>query len=329
MVQGKLRWGMLGCGDVTEVKSGPAFNKVDNSELVAVMRRNAALAQDYALRHAVPNWYDEAGQLISNAEVDAIYIATPPSSHIQLAMQCAEAGKPVYIEKPVSISVAEAEKFSNFLKEKNLIASVAHYRRMQPKFLYVEELLDSDVIGSIESVRLIYNRTPLSEADVKVPKTAWRVQEAEAGNGLLYDIAPHQLDLLYYYFGKAISVTGSAKQTQQVYNAADTYDAQIIFENGIVADCVWNFNAGKNDVADLLVFTGTHGKISFTVFDDYLVHVENGEDKTTKSFEVLQHVQQPMIAAVTQYFLGKGKNPCTLEEAIETLRWMEIICRKA
>ena len=74
----EIKWGIIGCGDVTEVKSAPAFNKVPHSSLVAVMRRDAAKAQDYALRHGVPKWYINAEQLINDPEINAIYIATPP-----------------------------------------------------------------------------------------------------------------------------------------------------------------------------------------------------------------------------------------------------------
>ena len=80
----KIRWGIIGCGDVTEVKSGPALQKADGSELVAVMRRNGALARDYAARHRVPRWYDDATALLADPAVNAIYIATPPSSHHDL-----------------------------------------------------------------------------------------------------------------------------------------------------------------------------------------------------------------------------------------------------
>src|SRR5205085_8185937 len=99
----KINWGIIGCGDVTEVKSGPAFNKVKNSSLVAVMRRNAVKAKDYAQRHNVPKWYTDANDLIADPKINAIYIATPPSSHEKYTLAVLDAGKPVYVEKPMSI----------------------------------------------------------------------------------------------------------------------------------------------------------------------------------------------------------------------------------
>src|ERR1051326_4587202 len=104
----KIKWGIIGCGDVTEVKSGPAFNKVKSSELIAVMRRDAEKAKDYAGRHKVAKWYSDANDLINDPEVNAIYVATPPSSHEEYAMAAFAAGKPVYMEKPMSVNAASA-----------------------------------------------------------------------------------------------------------------------------------------------------------------------------------------------------------------------------
>src|SRR6266481_1427478 len=106
----KINWGIIGSGDVTEIKSGPAFNKVKNSALVAVMRRNEEKVKDYALRHNVPKWYTDAGSLINDTDVNAIYIATPPSSHEEYTMAALEAGKPVYVEKPMALNAASANR---------------------------------------------------------------------------------------------------------------------------------------------------------------------------------------------------------------------------
>src|SRR5438067_2386074 len=106
----KVRWGIIGCGDVTEVKSGPAFQKIENSELIAVMRRTGALAKDYAERHNVPKWYEEADALINDPDVDAVYIATPPKFHKEYTIKAAKAGKPVYVEKPMARNVAECQE---------------------------------------------------------------------------------------------------------------------------------------------------------------------------------------------------------------------------
>src|SRR5688500_4072884 len=100
----EIRWGIIGCGDVTEVKSGPGFQKARGSALVAVMRRDRAKAEDFARRHGVPRAYTDAEALIADPDVDAVYIATPPSSHRALALQVAAARKPCLVEKPMAMT---------------------------------------------------------------------------------------------------------------------------------------------------------------------------------------------------------------------------------
>ncbi|MEQ1625662.1 MAG: Gfo/Idh/MocA family oxidoreductase, partial [Sediminibacterium sp.] len=144
-----IQWGIIGCGNVTEVKSGPAFNKVSNSSLVAVMRRDASLAEDYAKRHAIPKWYSSAHDLIHDPEVNAIYIATPPKQHEEYAIAAMHAGKPVYVEKPMALNLASCRRMEQVSKETGVKLVVAHYRRALPLFMRVKELLDQQAIGDI------------------------------------------------------------------------------------------------------------------------------------------------------------------------------------
>ncbi|MBR1485068.1 MAG: Gfo/Idh/MocA family oxidoreductase, partial [Prevotella sp.] len=81
-----LKWGFIGCGEVCEKKSGPAFGMVEGSSVVAVMSRSKEKAKDYARRHGVKRWYDDAQELIDDPEVNAVYVATPPSSHATFAI---------------------------------------------------------------------------------------------------------------------------------------------------------------------------------------------------------------------------------------------------
>ena len=201
-----IRWGIIGCGDVTEKKSGPAFQKADNSELVAVMRRNGKLAEDYAKRHNVPKWYSDAGKLINDPEVNAIYIATPPDSHLKYVLDVAEAGKPVYVEKPMALSYSECQKMIKACEDAKVPLFVAYYRRALPYFLEIKSLLDGGAIGKILSVNISYYARP-SEKDKD--EANWRINPEIAGCGYFCDLASHMFDLLQYYFGNIISVKGS------------------------------------------------------------------------------------------------------------------------
>ncbi|MCH5718015.1 Gfo/Idh/MocA family protein [Niabella hibiscisoli] len=208
----QINWGIIGCGDVTEVKSGPAFNKVPNSKLIAVMRRNAEKAADYAQRHGVPKWYSNADELISDPEINAVYIATPPNTHAAYTMAALLAGKPVYVEKPMAMNAAEAQQMFDYAVEKDVKLCVAHYRRMQPMFLKIKSLIDSAAIGEIRFVQLQLLQSPSANLIARSEEN-WRTNPALSGGGLFHDLAPHQIDLMLYLFGavKNIPVLPSIK----------------------------------------------------------------------------------------------------------------------
>lgn len=322
----KINWGIIGCGDVTEVKSGPAFNKIPHSSLVAVMRRNADKAKDYAERHHVPRWYCDADQLINDPEVNAVYIATPPSSHELYALAAIRAGKPVYVEKPMALNFAAAKQMSLAAEVAAVKLTVAHYRRQWPLFKKVKQLIHDKAIGEIRLAMLEYCTTPLSSDELLVEKNAWRVNPAIAGGGLFHDLAPHQLDLMFYFFGAARHIQGMATNQSAQYAADDLVAGNVLFENGVVFNGTWCFTAPANsDRCDII---GSAGKISFGFFSRQSVELTTAEGTTRFDFAPLQHVQQPMIEQVVKYFSGEAFNPCTGAEGTEIMRWIEVFTSK-
>lgn len=324
----KIRWGIIGCGDVTELKSGPAFNKVNNSELVAVMRRDAAKAEDYARRHAVPKWYAEANKLINDPDVNAIYVATPPSSHEELTIAALQAGKPVYVEKPMTIHAASAVNMMKSAKDTGQKLSVAHYRRGQPLFRKIRQLIQEKAIGETRFARLSLYKPSLSPGDLKVEKTAWRVDPALAGGGLFHDLSPHQLDLMYFFFGEPDKVCGIANNQTGLYNADDMVSGNILFKNGVQFSGVWCFNVSPQDEKDECEIFGEKGKIIFSFFEHKPVTVIINGETQTYTFDALQHVQQPMIENVVNYFLDEGPNPCSAEEGVEVMKLIDKLTSK-
>ncbi|CAI5961999.1 unnamed protein product [Closterium sp. NIES-65] len=191
----QVRWAIIGCGDVTEKKSGPALALIPSSRLVAVMRRNATLAQDYAQRHHVPRWglalalipsshlvavmrrnatlaqdyaqrhhvprwSTNAEETINDADVNAVYIATPHRYHKQYAIMAARAGKPAYVEKPMGMSHVDSSDILAAFQRAKLPLFVAYYRRALPNFLRIKALLESGAIGDVLSVQVVYHRPP-------------------------------------------------------------------------------------------------------------------------------------------------------------------------
>ena len=324
----KIRWGIIGCGDVTELKSGPAFNKVNHSELVAVMRRNAEKAKEYANRHHVPKWYNDADELIHDPDVNAVYVATPPSSHEEYTIAALKAGKPVYVEKPMSVNAASAVNMAAAAANAQQKLTVAHYRRAQPLFQKIKQLIKEKVIGDTRCARLSLYKPSLSKADMQVEKTAWRIDPSFAGGGLFHDLSPHQLDLMYYFLGDAEKAMGIANNQQGLYHADDVVSGNILFKNGVQFSGVWAFNVSAPDEKDECEILGAKGKIVFSFFEHKPVTVTVDGKTEIYKFDALHHVQQPMIEKTVEYFLGAGPNPCSGEEGAEVMRLIDLFVKK-
>ena len=148
----EIKWGFIGCGEVTEKKSGPAFNEVAGSKVVAVMSRSEDKARSYAERHHIRKWYTDAQELIDDPDVNAVYIATPPSSHATFAIMSMKAGKPVYVEKPLAASYNECIRINRVSEQTGVPCFVAYYRRYLPYFQKVKEIIQSGGIGEVNHV---------------------------------------------------------------------------------------------------------------------------------------------------------------------------------
>lgn len=321
----EIIWGIIGCGDVTEVKSGPAFNKIPNSRLVAVMRRDKEKAADYARRHHVPRWYSDASELINDPEVNAIYIATPPLQHEAYAMEALAAGKYVYVEKPMTLNAEAAHRMIEATHRYNGKLVVAHYRRAQPMFLKVKELLDNAIIGEIRLVDLKLFQA-VNPVLIAKTETNWRMNPAISGGGLFHDLAPHQLDLMIYFFGAIKQSLGIAITQQLQGTVDDLVVGEILFENGIICSGRWCFSVSPEDEADSCEIYGSKGKITFPIFG-HTIKVSGNRDEVYH-FDALKHVQQPMIQQVVDYFLNQGPNPCSGEEALISMELLDQFTRK-
>lgn len=317
----EIKWGIIGCGDVTEIKSGPAFNKVPNSSLVAVMRRDAAKAADYAARHQVPKWYSDASDLINDPEVNAIYIATPPLQHEAYTLEALAAGKPVYVEKPMAINAASALRMKEAAVKYGVKLVVAHYRRAQPFFLKIKKMLAENVIGDVRFVQLQMLQ-PKQTNIIANSETNWRMDPALSGGGLFHDLAPHQLDLMLHYFGPVSRSSGIAIQQDNPFGVDDLITGQMLFENGIVFNGTWCFSVSPAEQQDLCEIYGSKGKISFPIFGNKITLSLDGTDEEF-IFEPLQHVEQPMIKQTVEYFLGQADNPCSAGEALASMELLD------
>ena len=309
-------WGIIGCGDVTEKKSGPAFAKVKGSSLVAVMRRNGEAAAEYARRHGVPRWYDDAAKLIHDPEVDAVYIATPPDTHASYTEAVAQAGKPVYVEKPMARSLAECEAMNAACEKAGVPLFVAYYRRRLPHFVQVKRWIEDGAIGKVFAVQISL-QTPAPKDEQEA--ASWRYDAATAGGGLLYDLGSHQMDLLDYLLGPVAEVQGRARNLAGHYEVEDTVSARFTFEAGIEGAALWCFAVPPCATRDELVLLGSKGRITTSSFGPANATLVNTTGTTEFAVPMPEHVQQPLIETIVGELRGTGaKCPSTGQSAIRT-----------
>ncbi len=326
MILKNVNWGIIGCGNVTEKKSGPAFNKNDNSKLVMVMRRNGTLAKDYAQRHNVPKWTDNATELINDKGVNAVYIATPPSTHAKYAIEAMRAGKPAYVEKPMATTYAECKEMVKVSEETGVPLFVAYYRRSLPGFLKVKDIVDSGVLGKILFVSVRLTRHVNQDEKENI---SWRVKPDIAGGGIFYDLASHQLDYLDFLFGPVKDVSGYAYNKMGYYDAEDTVVASFMHDSGVAGSGIWSFVTSNDSRSDVIEIVGSDGRLEFSCFGHtpLLLH-KSGEVKEVE-FEVPENIQLYLIKQIVEELTTGRKSVSTGESAARTNKIMELIVNKS
>jgi len=321
-VKSVIRWGIIGCGDVCERKSGPAFQRAQGSSLVAVMRRDLDKARDFAARHGVPRAYDDASALLADPEVDVVYVATPPSSHAEHAIAVARAGKPAYVEKPMACSVAECTAMIEAFAQAKQPLFVAYYRRALPRFLEIRRLVEEGGIGAVRLVEIELLR-PVIELERDPSTLPWRVKPEIAGGGYFVDLACHTLDLLDSIFGPILDVSGLAQNQAGLYDAEDTVTLTGRFASGPQLVGRWCFCAHER--RDRVEIIGDRGSILFSTFEKVPIRVTNGS--AVRAIEIAHPaaIQQPLIQTIVDQLLERGTCPSTGESAIRTTRVMEAV----
>lgn len=324
-----VKWGFIGCGEVTEKKSGPAFSMIPGSEVVAVMSRDIKKAESYAKRHGVDKYYSDAQSLVNDPDVNAVYIATPPSSHATFAIMAMKAGKPAYIEKPLAASYEDCLRVNRISELTGIPCFVAFYRRYLPYFEKVREIVSSGVIGKVLTVQIRF-AVPPRELDYNSDKEMpWRLQpDIAGGGGYFYDLASHQLDILQYMFGPIIEAEGYCQNMAGLYKVEDTFNACFRFDNGLSGSASWCFVAHESARRDKISIVGTKGKILFSVFDYEPIVLDTERGRETFVIENPKHVQMGLIKQVVEHIQGKRICDCDSISATPTNWVMDRILGK-
>ena len=307
----ELKWGFIGCGEVTEIKSGPAFSEVEGSTVVAVMSRTEERARTYAIKRGIPKWYTDAQELIDDPDVNAVYVATPPSSHATYAIMSMKAGKPVYVEKPLAASYEDCARINRISEETGIPCFVAYYRRYLPYFQKVKDIVNNGIIGKMVNVHVRFAVPPRELDYTKQKELPWRLQPDIAGGGYFYDLAPHQLDLLQDIFGVIVEARGIRANRGGLYNAEDSVSACFQFENGLPGSGSWCFVAHESAREDRIELIGDQGSVSFSVFDYAPIKLHSSEGTQKITVPNPPYVQYPLIKNVIEHLQGIGICECT------------------
>lgn len=300
-----VKWGIIGCGDVTEVKSGPPYQLTEGFELKAVMRRNAEKAKDYAQRHSVEKYYIESDALINDPEIDAVYVATPPDTHMYYGLKVAEAGKPCCIEKPMAPNYEESLAIYNAFKEKDLPLFIAYYRRNLPRFLQVQNWLDEGVIGEVRHICWHLSKPP-SEIDLSGTYN-WRTNDLVAPGGYFDDLASHGIDLFAFLLGDIKEVSGVSLNQQNLYKAKDAITACWLHEMGVTGVGNWNFGSYHSE--ESVTIYGSKGKIQFSVFEEVPLILDSESKQTELVIEHPKHIQTHHLKDMKKHLIDGIPHP--------------------
>lgn len=316
----EIRWGFIGCGEVTEKKSGPAFGKVEGSKVVAVMSRSHDKASSYAQRHHISRWYTDAQQLIEDPEVNAVYIATPPSSHATYAIMAMKAGKPVYVEKPLASSYIDCQRINRVCEQTGVPCFIAYYRRYLPYFQKVKQLVLEGAVGRVVNVQIRF-AVPPRDLDYNSTNLPWRVQRDIAGGGYFYDLAPHQIDLLQDIFGPIVYAKGYSTNRGGLYQTEDSVSASFQFHDGLPGSGSWCFVCDESARTDRIEIIGDKGQICFSVFTYEPIALHNSQGRTEIHIDNPAHVQMPLIENVVRHL--QRKTVCTADNLSATsVNWV-------
>lgn len=316
-----IRWGIVGCGDVAEHKSGPALYQTPGSELVAVMRRDQAKAADFARRHGATRWYSDIESLLADPEVNAVYIASPHGLHLTHVTQAAQAGKIVLCEKPMGTGTDEAQQIVDACKAYGVPLTVAYYRRFWPISRAIQRLLAESAIGQV-----IQARVQLADYFSGDPQRPWLISRAQAGGGALANAGSHWVDLVRFLLGEVIEVMADCSSTASGFEVEDTALLCMRMANGALVSLAstWQSLSPINEI-DLI---GTTGRILVGPLSaGQLVLQRGATEPETMQYPRTGVAHRELLGELIPRLLAGQPSPVPGEEAVAVWRIMEAAYR--
>jgi predicted dehydrogenase len=294
----KVRWGLIGCGDIARKRVVPALKNSENSELIAISRANFLLAESFAKEFGIQNYYRYWQDMIKDNDIDAVYIATPVYLHIMQTVEAAFAGKHILCEKPMALNVHECEKMVEASLKNNVKLGVAYYRHFYPVIQKVKEILLSGEIGEPKIVEMnAYEWFDRRPGDPRY----WLLEKRKSGGGVMMDFGCHRIEVLQSIFGKIINIQSQIFNLHFKREVEDTAYVSLLFENEVQA--ILKVSNVVYEPKDTLIIYGTSGTIRIPVLNTGKITIFSKDGTRDEEFRPHQNLHQPLIEDFAQAVL--------------------------
>jgi predicted dehydrogenase len=284
----KLRWGLIGCGDISRKRVAPALREL--SELIAVNRAHAELAQEFALEFGARRWYDTWRGLISDDEIDAVYLATPVNLHAEQTIAAAEAGKHVLCEKPMAMNVAECDRMISACRANNVKLCIAYYRHFYPVIQRIKEIMEKGELG-VPIIAQI-NAFEMFNPKPGEPRS-WFVDKEQAGGGPMMDFGCHRIEVLLNILGPIGSTAGVLSNILFDREVEDTALAHFEFENNARGTLTVTHAAFESQ--DTLSIFGSLGSVHVAVLNRGELLIKTASGEMVESHPPHPNIHLPLI----------------------------------
>ncbi len=251
VIRKKLRWGVAGCGNITENSFVPTINQLKKSSLTAVYSRNAERARFIASKTVAATPYNNFDKFLAH-DFDAVYIASENDLHYEQVIKAAKAGKHILCEKPLALNSQQAEEMIKVCKENNVLLAVNYVFRFHPLLKKAKELIDNKYIGQIVSISANFH--------IDFPPTDNYRYDKNKGGGALFDLGTHMLDLLRFLGGEINKIQGYVDKVVYKTEVDDFAGAFVKFAEGHYGQFQVSFNSKR--APNRIMIIGHKGTIS-------------------------------------------------------------------
>lgn len=308
----KIRWGLIGCGDISRKRVAPALRDLPNVDFVAVSRARAELAQEFATEFGARKWYADWRELLADDEIDAVYIATPVHLHAEQTIAAANAGKHVLCEKPMGLNVEECDRMIAACAENNVKLSIAYYRHFYPVIARVKEIIASGEIGKITLAQI--NAFEWNDMKPDDPRY-WFFTREKSGGGPMMDFGCHRIEVLTNIFGAIVDVKAFTDNLVFDREVEDTSAAFFKFENGVRATLTVTHAAFEGQ--DTLDIFGSQGSLHISKLNQGDLRIVTSAGERLESHPPHTNLQLPSIADFTEAILENRTPHVTGEIGLE------------